>query len=84
VRTTKVGLLVAAALALLMGAIVTLGQQEHFWERKVRYEMHFARTNQLTLASFDRRSRQPSYKACAVKVHPLPEGDPNGEEGTAK
>ena len=36
--------------------------------------MHFATTNQLTLASFDRRSRQPSYKACAVRVKPLPEG----------
>jgi assimilatory nitrate reductase catalytic subunit len=45
--------------------------------------MHFARTNQLTLASFDRRSRQPSYKACAVKVQPLPEGDPNGEDGAS-
>ena len=50
-RTTKVGLLVAAALALLMGAIVTLGQQEHFWERKVRYEMHFARTNGLQVGA---------------------------------
>jgi len=30
--------------------------------------MHFARTNQLTFAAFDRRSRQPAYKACAVKI----------------
>src|SRR5881296_1888162 len=34
-----------------MGAIVTLGQQEHFWERKVRYEMHFARTNGLQVGA---------------------------------
>lgn len=40
--------------------------------------MHFARTNQLTFAAFDRRSRQPSYKACAVKVTPLSDRDPTG------
>ena len=33
--------------------------------------MHFADTNKLTLASFDPYSRQPSYKACAVKVEKL-------------
>jgi assimilatory nitrate reductase catalytic subunit len=43
--------------------------------KQVFIPMHFARTNQLTLASFDRRSRQPSYKACAVKVRPLLEGE---------
>ncbi|HLK40069.1 MAG TPA: molybdopterin-dependent oxidoreductase [Polyangiaceae bacterium] len=42
--------------------------------KQVFVPMHFARTNQLTLASFDRRSRQPSYKACAVKVTLLPDG----------
>src|SRR5262249_39068149 len=31
-------------MALFMGAIVTLGQQERLWERKVRYDIHFART----------------------------------------
>ena len=36
--------------------------------KQVFVPMHFAGTNQLTLASFDRRSRQPSYKACAVSV----------------
>jgi phospholipid/cholesterol/gamma-HCH transport system substrate-binding protein len=51
VRTMKVGLLVTVALALLMGAILTLGQQEHFWERKVRYEIHFARTNGLQVGA---------------------------------
>jgi assimilatory nitrate reductase catalytic subunit len=30
--------------------------------------MHSASTNQLTFAAFDRRSRQPAYKACAVKI----------------
>ena len=42
--------------------------------KQVFVPMHFARTNRLTLASFDRRSRQPSYKACAVKVTLLPDG----------
>jgi assimilatory nitrate reductase catalytic subunit len=30
--------------------------------------MHYAETNQLTLSAFDPYSRQPAYKACAVKV----------------
>lgn len=30
--------------------------------------MHYAELNQLTFPSFDPHSRQPSYKACAVKV----------------
>lgn len=30
--------------------------------------MHFAETNQLTFPAFDPYSRQPSYKACAVRV----------------
>jgi assimilatory nitrate reductase catalytic subunit len=30
--------------------------------------MHYARTNQLTFPAFDPYSRQPAYKACAVKV----------------
>jgi assimilatory nitrate reductase catalytic subunit len=34
--------------------------------------MHYPETNQLTLASFDPHSRQPSYKACAVSIRPLP------------
>jgi assimilatory nitrate reductase catalytic subunit len=37
--------------------------------------MHYARTNQLTLAAFDPTSRQPAYKACAVKVRPFEESD---------
>jgi assimilatory nitrate reductase catalytic subunit len=35
--------------------------------------MHSASTNQLTFAAFDRRSRQPAYKACAVKITPVGE-----------
>lgn len=30
--------------------------------------MHYRETNELTLPSFDPYSRQPSYKACAVKI----------------
>jgi anaerobic selenocysteine-containing dehydrogenase len=30
--------------------------------------MHYAKTNQLTFASFDPYSRQPSYKNCAIKL----------------
>lgn len=33
--------------------------------------MHFADVNRLTFPSFDPHSRQPSYKACAVKIVPL-------------
>ena len=32
--------------------------------------MHYATTNQLTLAHFDPYSRQPSYKNCAVRISP--------------
>jgi anaerobic selenocysteine-containing dehydrogenase len=42
--------------------------------------MHFARTNQLTLATFDPRSRQPGYKACAVSVKLLPEGEQESDD----
>ncbi len=37
--------------------------------------MHYARTNQLTFAAFDPYSRQPSYKACAVRLRRLEPGD---------
>ena len=37
--------------------------------------MHYARTNQLTFASFDPQSRQPAYKACAVAVRAARDGD---------
>jgi assimilatory nitrate reductase catalytic subunit len=32
--------------------------------------MHYSATNKLTLAVFDPYSRQPAYKACAVRVQP--------------
>jgi assimilatory nitrate reductase catalytic subunit len=32
--------------------------------------MHYPKVNQLTFPSFDRHSRQPSYKACAVRLEP--------------
>ncbi len=34
--------------------------------------MHFAAVNQLTFPAFDPHSRQPSYKAAAVRIDPLP------------
>jgi phospholipid/cholesterol/gamma-HCH transport system substrate-binding protein len=46
-RTTRVGGLLVLALALFVAIVFTLGQQQHFWERKVQYEIHFARTNGL-------------------------------------
>lgn len=35
--------------------------------------MHYEEVNKLTFAAFDPHSRQPSYKACAVRVTPLDE-----------
>jgi assimilatory nitrate reductase catalytic subunit len=37
--------------------------------------MHYARANQLTFAAFDPTSRQPAYKACAVKVRLFEQSD---------
>jgi assimilatory nitrate reductase catalytic subunit len=37
--------------------------------------MHYAATNELTLAHFDPHSRQPSYKNCAVRIRPVEQGD---------
>ena len=37
--------------------------------------MHYARTNQLTFPAFDPDSRQPAYKACAVAVRAIREGE---------
>jgi assimilatory nitrate reductase catalytic subunit len=52
-------------------AFVTHGVQP----KQVFVPMHYARMNQLTLAAFDPYSRQPAYKACAVRVRPLAEGE---------
>jgi phospholipid/cholesterol/gamma-HCH transport system substrate-binding protein len=46
-KETRVGTLVLAALVIAAVAIFLLGRQEHLWERKVGYELRFARTNGL-------------------------------------
>src|SRR3989441_6133291 len=46
-QTTKIGLLVAIALAILMVTIFSLNQEQPFWERKAQYEVHFSRTGGL-------------------------------------
>src|SRR5947209_17869680 len=46
-RTTKIGLLVAIALAILMVTTFSLNQEQPFWERKIQYEVHFTRTGGL-------------------------------------
>jgi phospholipid/cholesterol/gamma-HCH transport system substrate-binding protein len=46
-KETRVGSLVLAALVLAGTAIFLLGRQQHVWERKVDYDVHFARTNGL-------------------------------------
>ncbi len=46
-RQTRVGLLVLVALVLFASTVLYLGQQQHVWERKVEYRIHFARTNGL-------------------------------------
>src|SRR2546426_12663780 len=46
-RTTKIGLLVAIALAVLMVTVFSLNQEEPFGERKVQYELRFTRTGGL-------------------------------------
>ena len=38
--------------------------------------MHFVQTNELTFPAFDPHSRQPAYKACAVKITPTLHDDP--------
>jgi phospholipid/cholesterol/gamma-HCH transport system substrate-binding protein len=46
-KEARVGTLVLAALVIAAVAIFLLGRQEHVWERKVSYTLHFARTNGL-------------------------------------
>jgi phospholipid/cholesterol/gamma-HCH transport system substrate-binding protein len=43
----KIGLLVLVAIAILIVTALSLGQGQHFWERKVPYEIHLVRTNGL-------------------------------------
>jgi phospholipid/cholesterol/gamma-HCH transport system substrate-binding protein len=46
-RTFRIGLLVATALVILMVTILSLGQEQRFWERRVQYEVRFARAGGL-------------------------------------
>ena len=64
-RTATVRVVRAAA-RLAATAFVTATVQPG----QVFIPMHYAATNQLTLAVFDPYSRQPSYKACAVRLQP--------------
>jgi phospholipid/cholesterol/gamma-HCH transport system substrate-binding protein len=50
-RTFRIGLLVAVALGIFMLTILSLGQEQRFWQRKVQYELRFARTNGLQKGS---------------------------------
>jgi assimilatory nitrate reductase catalytic subunit len=43
--------------------------------KQVFVPMHYARANQLTFPAFDPLSRQPAYKACAVHVRRLHDGE---------
>lgn len=40
--------------------------------------MHYAKINELTLWSVDPQSRQPNYKACAVRVSPVTDDNKHG------
>jgi len=46
-KQTKVGVLVAVALVIFGVTTFLLGRQEHLWERKVDFQLYFARTNGL-------------------------------------
>jgi phospholipid/cholesterol/gamma-HCH transport system substrate-binding protein len=46
-QALKVGAMVSVALVLLMVALFFIGKGQNFWQRKVRYEIHFSRTNGL-------------------------------------
>src|SRR5213593_5145076 len=50
-HTTKIGFLVAIALAILMVTIFSLNQEQPFWERKIQYEVHYTRTGGLQVGS---------------------------------
>ena len=50
-KETRVGVLVLASLVIAGVAIFLLGRQQHLWERKVDFTLHFARTNGLQTGS---------------------------------
>ena len=50
-RVVRVGFLVAVGLALLMIGTFFIGREQRLWERKVRYEVRFTRTNGLRVGA---------------------------------
>src|SRR3989454_5720932 len=46
-QTTKIGVLVAIALRLLMVTVLSLNQEQPFWERKAQFEVPLSRTGGL-------------------------------------
>jgi len=50
-QTARVGFLVFVALVILIATIMSLGGEQKFWERKIQYEVHFARTNGLQVGA---------------------------------
>ena len=50
-RAFRVGLLVAVGLALFMIGTFLIGREQRLWERKVRYEVRFTRTNGLRVGA---------------------------------
>jgi assimilatory nitrate reductase catalytic subunit len=57
------------AIASRRGSITAQAVLTHQLQRgQVFIPMHYAGTNQLTASIFDPYSKQPSYKACAVRI----------------
>src|SRR5437899_12441249 len=50
-QTARIGFLVFVALAILVATVMSLGGEQKFWERKIQYEVHFARTNGLQVGA---------------------------------
>lgn len=50
-KQLRVGVLILAALATVMLALLSVGQEQRFWERRVSYEIHFTRTNGLQVGA---------------------------------
>src|SRR5207249_6243829 len=50
-RTFRIGILVVAAIVILMVTIFSLGAEQRFWERKIQYEVHYTRTGGLQTGS---------------------------------
>ena len=50
-QQVRVGLVITIALGLLAGALFIIGQHRHLFEGRVRYEIHFSRTNGLLVGA---------------------------------